>query len=93
MRLKLIIVCFPIAFDTGVIQGQKTHNQERLKFVVVPGEQILVTIAEQPGCPTESGFMITVIEVVLCKSDLSNRCNSKLFCQWLAIRFIRHIPM
>lgn len=52
MRLKLIIiVCFLLAFYAGAIQGQKTPNEDRLKFVVVPSEQILVTIAEQPGCP------------------------------------------
>lgn len=53
MRNKIILMCFVFVCSAGALNGQKANRQEKSKFVVVPSEQVLVTTAEQPGCPLQ----------------------------------------
>jgi hypothetical protein len=53
MRQKLIILSFVFVCSAGALNGQNADRQEKSKFVVVPSEQVLLTTAEQPGCPLQ----------------------------------------
>ena len=52
MRQKLIILYFVFVCSAGA-NGQNADRQKNSKFVVVPSEQVLMTTAEQPGCPLQ----------------------------------------
>ena len=42
----IILMCVCLAIS---VQGQQAVQQEKSKFVIVPDQQVLVTIAYQPG--------------------------------------------
>lgn len=53
MLQKIIILCFVCACSATATYSQELRRQDRSKFVVVPPEQVLLTIAAQPGCPLQ----------------------------------------
>jgi hypothetical protein len=48
---KIMMFCFVCLIGVGAGNAQKIDRQEKSKFVVMPTDLILVTVAQQPECP------------------------------------------
>lgn len=51
MRRKIILLWFMLICFVGSASAQQVDRQQKRKFVVVPADQVLVTVAQQPECP------------------------------------------
>ncbi len=53
MKDKIILLCFMCLCFAGSANSQQVDGKQKWKFVVVPAEQVLVTVAAQPLCPIQ----------------------------------------
>lgn len=51
MRRKIILLWFMLICFVGSVSAQQVDRQQKRRFVVVPADQVLVTVAQQPECP------------------------------------------
>jgi hypothetical protein len=53
MRYRAAFLCFMFICFVVSASGQQVERQQKRRFVVVPPEQALVTVAFQPECPLQ----------------------------------------
>ncbi len=51
MKRKIILLCSMLICFVGSVSAQQADRQQKRRFVVVPADQVLVTVAQQPECP------------------------------------------